>query len=260
LQSQYTPDAAGQQLNQLQTLLLGTRGGNNAPWNPTQPQEGLLSTYTGTVAPQLETSQEALSSSQRGADIADLSRLGPQGLSAIKASNPAAAQLLDRLTGTATSELGMGAALDPSLMRLVRQGVLSRNTGTLTGTGNAGDYGMALGLSQFGNQLRQQRVGNASNALGLSQSMYSQPLQGYLGSRSAGFGPAAGVIGGATGMQGTSALNFLNPESPYAQDLYDTNFNAQVTRSIGNANNNNALIGAGIKALGSVLGGIAGGI
>jgi hypothetical protein len=63
-------------------------------------------------------------------------------------------------------------------------------------------------------------------------------------------------VGQALGMNSQGGpLGLLNPESSYAQDLHNTNFNALVNQAIANANNKNALIGAGISAAGSLAGG-----
>lgn len=75
--------------------------------------------------------------------------------------------------------------------------------------------GMALRLDGYGAQMGQQHYGNALNLLG--------------------------VGGGAR----------FNPESGYAQDLYNTNYNASVNKAITDANNKAALIG-GIMELGGV--------
>lgn len=235
-------------------------GGYTTTEHTMPAQRGLLDIYTKDVAPTLEKSQEGLTSSQRSADIADVSRLGPQALQAIMQSDPASAKLIEQLTGQATSQLGMGAQLDPSLMRLAQQSVRARQTGMLGGTGNAGSYGEALGLSQFGQGLRQQRIGNANQVVQLRNQIYGDPFQRILGRPNAGLGPAAGAVGQAGGMASSSnnAMSLLNPESSYAQDIYSGNWNALVNQAIGNANNKNALIGAGISSLGSIAGGAAG--
>jgi hypothetical protein len=181
-------------------------------------------------------------SSQRGADIADVARLGPQALQAIMQSDPRTAALIEQLTGRASSELGMGANLDPSLMRLATQGVRARQTGMLGGTGNAGDYGEALGLSAFGQQLKQQRQGFGNQVVQLRNQIYGDPFQRILSRPGAGLGPAAGAVGQAQGLSAGAgnAMNLLNPESSYAGDIYSGNWNALVNQSIGNANNQNA--------------------
>lgn len=229
---------------------------NNVPG-----QQGLLSLYENFVAPSLERTQEATNSSQRASDIADVGNLGPQAIAAIMASDPKMAGLLDMLTNQAGSELGMGAQMDPSLMRLATQGVRARQQGMLGGTGSAGDYGEALGLSQFGQQLRQQRRANASGVIGLRQQVLGDPFQRVLGRPGAGLTASANTLNQAMGLGGQSGpMSLLNPESSYAGDLHNTNFNALVNQAIGNANNQNALIGAGISAFGSLAGGAMGAI
>jgi len=59
---------------------------------------------------------------------------------------------------------------------------------------------------------------------------------------------------GLSAMPGATSL--LNPESGYAGDIYNTNYNARVGAALSNAQMKNDLIGAGISAVGS-LGGAA---
>lgn len=216
-------------------------------------QRGLLSIYEQDINPAMARMQ----SFQRGADIADVARLGPEARAAIRASNPDVARIMDMMSSQATDELGMGAALDPSMMRNVSQAIRGRQAGSLMSNGNAGAYNEALGLSQFGQQLRDSRRGFAGNVVGLNQSVYGDPFQAIL-NRSSGGGAAMGAAGQAAGIGGMSGPRLFNPESPYAQDIHNTNFNAQAARNIAAANNTAGLIGAGISAVGNLAGGAMG--
>lgn len=218
-------------------------------------QQGLLSLYQNYIAP----SQEAIASGQRASDIGDVMNLGPAALASIAASDPGTAGLIQNATNTVGAEYGMGANLDPSLMRMAQQAVRQRQQGMLGGTGSAGDLAEALGISQFGQGLRQQRLANLGNVVGLRQGFYGDPFQRVLGRP--GTTSVQNTVGQAGGLasQGT-ASNLLNPESSYAQDVYSGNWNALVNQAIGNANNQNALIGAGISAIGGLAGGALGAI
>ncbi len=72
-----------------------------------------------------------------------------------------------------------------------------------------------------------------------------------------------GLAGGALGMA-QNAANYqgsgqFDPLNSYAQDLYNTNYNANAANNIANANNSAALLGAGIGTAGSLFGTIYGG-
>lgn len=219
-------------------------------------QQGLLSLYENYLAPTMERVQEDTQSSQRGADIADVMRLGPAALAAFKASDPEQANLIDSLTSSAQDELGRGASLDPQLARLQEQSMRGAQAARGMGFGPSDVFNETMGMTQYGEQLRQQRRGYAGQVAGLRQSIYGDPFQRILNRQGPGLGGASNALGQAIGLGGQNGpLGLLNPESQYAQDLHNTNFNALVNQAIGNANNQNALIGAGIGAIGSMAGG-----
>jgi hypothetical protein len=216
------------------------------------PQRGLLSLYEESILP----SQIRQATMQREADIADVQALGPRAREALRTADPESAGLLDRLNAQAGSELDMEASLDPSLFRLVSQGIRGRQQGTLLANGNAGAYSEALGLSEFGQNLRNQRRGFAGDVIARNQSFYGNPFQAILG-RSNG-SAALPIAGQAAGIGGQAGPRLTNFESPYAADLYNTNFNQAVAQAIADKNRQYALIGAGIQAAGSLAGGAMG--
>lgn len=159
-------------------------------------------------------------SATRTGNTQDMARLGPQVVAAMNGMDPAGADLLNQLTSQTGTELGMGGNLDPSLMRLATQGVRARQAGMLGGTGNAGDYGEALGLSQFGQQLKQQRQGNASNVVQLRNQIYGGALNTAM---TQGTGTAGAAFGMAPGISAGAGPSLYNPQSQYAGDLYGSN-------------------------------------
>jgi hypothetical protein len=227
-------------------------------WKPqTQsrgPQRGLLDIYTNDVTPALARMQ----SMTREADIADVARLGGASRNAIRSANPETARLLDMMNEQATSELGQGAALDPALRRIVGQTIRGRQSGTMLANGDAGAYDEALGVSMFGNDLRNQRRGFAGNVIGLNQGVYGDAFQQVLG-RSSGMVPAAMSAGGqAGGIAGMVGPRLINPESGYAADIHDSNFNARVAKGIADDNNRTALTGGAMSMIGGLGGGAMG--
>lgn len=144
--------------------------------------------------------------------------------------------IIPKLTDQANYELSLGGNMDPATLRRTMQAIRGQNNGMLGGTGSAGEFSTALGLSQYGEQLRQQRQGFAGNVAAMR--MGANPVSQAMGLTSA-----------------PGATNLLNPESGYAQNVYDNNQSMLVNGAIANANNKNALIGAGISSVGSLAGG-----
>lgn len=215
-------------------------------------QRGLLSLYENDIIP----SQIRQATAQRAGDIADVQNLSPAMRTALRTADPDSAKLLDLENQQAGDELGMGAGLDPSLMRLVSQSIRGRQNGSLLSNGNAGAYDEALKTGQFGMDLRDRRRGFASNVVGQNQAFYGNPFERVLNRSNPN--AALATSGAASSLGNSSVPRYTNPESPYAGDLYNTNFNAAVAAAINAKNNQTALIGAGISAVGNIAGGAAG--
>lgn len=145
--------------------------------------------------------------------------------------------IIPKLTDEANYELKLGGNMDPATLRQTMQSIRGANNGMLGGTGSSGDFQTALGLSQYANTLRLQRQSFAGNVSAMRM--------------------GANPVSQALGLSATpGATSLLNPESGYAQNVYDNNQSMAINGAIANANNKNALIGAGISAVGS-LGGAA---
>lgn len=219
------------------------------------PQRGLLDIYSNEVAPKLGELERSQLSLQRGSDIADVQKLGPAALKAFMDSDPETAALIEEMTKQSQGELRMGGQLTATDRREAAQAIRGRQAGMLGGTGGAGDFGEALGISQYGQGLRDRRRSFANDVVGLRNRIYGDAFQRVLGRPGAGIGASAGVIGQAGSMGKGGATGLLNPESGYASDIYNTNFNALVGGALSNAKMTNDLYGAGISALGSIGGG-----
>lgn len=144
--------------------------------------------------------------------------------------------IIPKLTDEANYELNLGGNMDPAQLRQTMQALRGQQAGMLGGTGSAGDFQTALGLSQYANTLRQQR----------------QSFAGTVAQMRMGANPVSQAMGLSAA---PGATNLLNPESGYAQNVYDNNQSMLINGAMANANNKNALIGAGISAVGSLAGG-----
>ena len=181
---------------------------------------------------------------QRQQNISDWSNLSPSALAAIKASNPQLASLIDTMTSQAGSQLGLGTNIDPTQMALTQQAIRSRQSGMLGGTGNAGTYNEALGLSQFGQQLYQQRLANAGNVANINQGIYGQGISNLM---TGTYNPYQAVSMG-TGLSQFNIPNYGN-SNINAQSAADTGYAGQLSAYNSAQNNQSALLGAGISGL-----------
>jgi len=159
------------------------------------------------------------------------------------------AELIRKLNQEAEAELNMGATLDPSLRREVAQAVRAGQSarGMGTGPGDVAEEALYTGLQA--EQLRRARQQFAAQVASLDQATSADPFMALLGRSSGTWNSAPGYGQQAQSLtQGGNRL--FNPESPYAQDIYNTNYNAQAAANIAGANSRSGMIGAGIGAAG----------
>lgn len=221
-------------------------------------QRGFLDMYQNDIVPTLDAAQRRSLSYQREGDIADVQRLSPAMLAALRASNPEAARLLDSLNADAQQGMDAGATLDPSLRREVSQSVRGGQAARGMGLGPVDLYTEALQTGSAAEALRQTRRANAASTIGLDQQFYGNPFDRILNRSSQSNALAPGIA--AQGDAMSQIKQFINPESPYAGDIYNTNFNAMQSRNNAASSNTAALWGAGINAVGHIAGGAMGAI
>lgn len=136
-------------------------------------------------------------------------------------SNP----ILARLQGMAVEDLAMGGDLSAQEQLAADQAVKQRfaNRGTLGS--NQSLLQQILNRGDYSNARRQQRMSNA-------QSIYGTTQQGT--------GLLQSLVGSSAGSVGQPSIN---PESAYAADVYNTNYNAQQAKYINSKNNQAGLLG-----------------
>jgi len=166
--------------------------------------------------------------------------LSPQALEALRTANPYAVPILDELNTQAMDELQAGRNLTPEQKRMVDQTARAGQAARGLGYGPSDVFMETLANAGYGDSLLNQRRAFAQNVAGADQAFYGDIFSRLLG------------LGGATGASGPK---LFNTESPYAQDVYNTNYNAAASAALANASNKNALIGAGINAFGNIAGG-----
>jgi hypothetical protein len=149
-------------------------------------------------------------------------------------------------------ELQAGASLDPSLANEVEQGVRAGQAARRFGFGAPDAVAEAFARGQRGVDLRNQRRQFAGNVVGINQATGGDPLMAILGRPSQTLGMGQNIVGQGAGVM--SGAQF-NPESGYAADVFNTNYNAEAAANVSEANNLYGLLGAGIGAGGGILGG-----
>jgi hypothetical protein len=217
---------------------------------------------------------------QRGADIGDVARYGPQATAAFLAANPFLAasltnllgrtsdsQILQTLNQQANEALAQGGQLSPQDIRSSDQAARAAysarglvgsepaaaaeilNRDALMRQRIAAAQQLASGVQGL-NQQQADLVGRASQ---IFSTTLSDPFQAILGRPS---GAAGGGAGGGYPQQIGTGARLFDPMNPYAQDIYNTNYNAQAAANIANANNQagqqSALIGGSLALGGSL--------
>lgn len=168
-----------------------------------------------------------------------LDEVGPRAIAAYRAANPDQAALLDELNRQALEELSLGAGLDPSLRREVQQGVREGQTARGLGFGPSDLYEETMTLGRAGQELRARRRAFADAVAGRNQEQLAT---------------IPGLAGQAYGGTLSRAPSF-DPWQSYAQDLYNTVYNARWAEKISVQNYNAAVTGALIGAIGQIIGG-----
>jgi len=219
---------------------------------------------------------------QRAGDINDVLQLGPASYAAFLQANPDLAygigQLRSRMTDTpilralnsqAQAGLDSGGQLSPQEVRALNQQTRAGFSARGNVMGNQSLGAELLSRDAAVRQRQQQAQQLASSVQGLNQaqndfvgrgtqifgSTLSDPFMAVLGRSSGAAGSGAGAGAGTTPIGANTRL--FDPLNPYAEDLYNTNYNAQAAANIANSNQSsaqtNALIGAGGTLLGALL-------
>lgn len=189
-------------------------------------------------------------STQRAADIADVSKLGGVSLAAMQSADPRTASLIEGLTTDAQSELDAGYNLTPAQLRLAQQSVRSRAQGTLKAGGPAGDLNEAIGVSQYAQDLRNQRRQFAAGVSGLRSATYGDAFNRVL-NRPAAASPTS-TLGTAYGISSNYGPRMFG-STVNANDVYSSNQNAAAANAAAKQAQNQTYAGAGIAGGAAIL-------
>jgi hypothetical protein len=206
-----------------------------------EAEPGLLDIFQNQIAPRLRQIQTA----DRESELNDVATLGPKAIEAQRASNPGAASIVDSLVNRAKANLEGG--LDPQEERALQQSVRGAQAARGVGYGPTDLFDEVVSSGVGGQELIRNR---AAQALAASEGFYGNPFETIL-QRTAG-GNAGGAQSMAATLNSGSGTPSFSPESPYAQDIYNTNFNAQSAAAISARNNQSAILGSLIGGAGQV--------
>ena len=230
-------------LKQLETSLNGADG-----------QRGLTDILENDLYPSMSRIQGKADSAQREADISSIETLGPRAIAALRASNPEQAALLSKLTQQAQSGLDEESGLSAGTMREIQQATRSAQAARGLGYGNTDAFNEALNVGTAADSRRRQNQAFAANMVNLQQATSGDPWMAILGRSSGATGLASGAMAQGNQISNTSP-NLFNPESGYASDLYNTNYNGAVAQSNSSNNMFSGILGGVLGAAGSIGGG-----
>lgn len=210
-----------------------------------------------------ETSQRRLGAldretlaAQREADISAIEDYGTRAMqgyrAAADAANPEQAALMAELNRQALSDLKLGGQLNASERRDLQQSARGAQAARGFGYGINDAAIESWAQMQGSDQKRRQRQGFAQSMAGLNQANSVDPFMAILG-RPSSMTPA--MTGSFVGQaQGFNPGAMFSPESQYAADIYNQNYQGQLAARTATAKNRASMIGAGIGAFGKMTG------
>ena len=210
-----------------------------------------------------ETSQRRLGAldretlaAQREADISAIEDYGTRAMqgyrAAADAANPEQAALMAELNKHALSDLQLGGQLNASEQRDLQQAARGAQAARGFGYGINDAAIESWAQMQGSDQKRRQRQGFAQSMAGLNQSNSVDPFMAILG-RPSSMTPA--MTGSFVGQaQGFNPGAMFSPESQYAADIYNQNYQGQLAARTATAKNRASMIGAGMGAVGGMFG------
>jgi hypothetical protein len=216
-----------------------------AKWQPRYEQLNRGTTMASLFGGDVQANSQTPGYVEMLAQIFDV--LGPRMMDTQRNLNPEATAGLDRLLKMANEDMDAGYALSPAEQRLLEQNMRSGQAARGWGFSPADVGAEALGLTQAGQGVRQQRLSNLSSALAQHFAQTPNPF-------------AVGQNLFANAMQGTesAAGRLVDPFNAYAADLHNTNFNAKAYEELATIQNRKDAaqnITAGAAAIGNAASG-----
>jgi hypothetical protein len=193
---------------------------------------GYLSLYANNILPTLVNASTMANTATRTANVNDALNLAPAIAGVSRASNPQGASLLDSMAGTAGNELSFGTQLTPAEKVQLDQSVRGASAARGMGTGPSDVFNESLAETGLGQQLLQQRMGNASMALNNLNSFYPNALAAVGGMNSPVAANTNSVIGTATGSAAPAMSSEFDPTGAFAQQIQNQGWEANQANSM----------------------------
>lgn len=207
----------------------------------------LLKLYEDEVFPALTRAEGASRDARIAGELGAVQQYAPQMTQALREAS-GNAPLVDEMNRQALEGLKAGTSLDPDIQRTVSQSVRAAQASRGLGFGQSDAIAEAFASGERGLALRDNRRAFAGQMTGINQMTGGDPLMAILGRPSQTIGMAQGF--GAQG-QSLNPGSMFNPESNYAADVFNTNYNAKAAANIATGNAKAAITGAAIGAAGS---------
>ena len=205
------------------------------------------------LQPRLAAMDRQTLQAQRESDIGAMEQLGPRAMAAMRGIDPSKTRLMDTLTQQAQEGVDAGGSLTGMEQRRFQQNVRGAQGARGMGMGPADALYESAELQLAGERRQQQRKGDAYQAIGMRQGVMGDPFMQILGKPS-GVNPMMAMQAAGQG-RGYSPGALFNPESNYAGNVHSGNQQAVNMQRMAQMQGRNALMGAGIGALGSMGGG-----
>lgn len=240
MEAQYRPQYDALEMQSFQNALYGT-GGN----------KGLLDIYTQDIAPRMNQLDLQSQAGQREADIAAVEKYGPRATAAMRAVNPQQTALLDAITNQSLSDVQAGYNLPQGLRDTVNQSSRAGQAARGLGFGPSDAYAETLAQSDAANQWRGQNLDRGMRVAATNAATQTDPFLAILGRPASSPAAAQGLLNQGLGLggQSQSVYNRFDPMNAYAQDLFNTNYNAQAAANIASSNAKAGIISSGLGAL-----------
>lgn len=214
-------------------------------------QKGLVALYEDLV-PRIGAADASAASYQRGADIDDVRTLGPEMQAAIKAANPEQWALIEDLNKQAAADLAAGSTLTPAMRAELQSYVRGGQSARGMGMGNSDLFEEAFTLGSAGLQLQDQRRRFAGGVVDMNQRVSADPLMAILGRPSRASGDAQGFTGAGQSFADAIGPSLFSPESQYAADINQGNYEGELSARTATANSRAGLFGGALGALGAL--------
>jgi hypothetical protein len=236
-ESQFSPLYADLGVSNLRRTLLGN--GTDA---------GVLATVEE-LAPRLQSLQSANEAAQRERDIASVEALGGRAVAAFRNADPQQAALLEALNAQAQGDLAAGSALSPAEAAQLEQQVRSSQASRGFGFSMPDAVLESYAIGDRGRQIQNERRSFAGNVARMNAATGQDPFMAILGRPSQASSQGQSLLGQGQQQMGQNGPSLFDPESAYAADVANTNYNGAAAADIASANANSAIIAGGLSAL-----------